>query len=348
MKGMRMSEPNFKATNYGQKLALQIEQEAADWRVSTWDIDNPPLATEEQVPILDLSDCIEGRDGALDAFVEKLRIAAFGTGFYLLKGHGVPTDLEAAAHKQGIRFKELAEQTKLHYAQNANGVGYVPLNVRRQPRREKGNMCECIYFKRELGSRDITWDKNQWPVELGREFRDTLVEYWEAMERLAKRLLPAYARLLGVKDNFFDDAFEGGLLRSRLGYYPLVPLEDNQYGVSPHVDTTFLTILSRFEQIPGLRACTVDGHWLTIPNIEGHFAVNAGQLLKQWTNDRVVATRHYANASGEARYAIPFFWHPRADYVMDPADFPSCVNEENPSKYPPFSYLSSQGPAQGE
>jgi isopenicillin N synthase-like dioxygenase len=336
------------ATQYGREAALRIEQEAAAWRATTRNMADPPLATREQIPVLDLSDCVAGREGALEAFAESLRGAAFGVGFYLLKGHGVPLELEAAIHEQAARFQALPEAIKQKYAQNEHGVGYVPLNVRRQPRREKGNMCECIYFKRELGPRNITWDKNLWPEELGPEFRTAVVNYLEALEGLAKRLLPAYARLLEVPDDFFDAAFDGGLLRSRLAHYPPVELEENQYGVAPHVDTTFLTILSRREDVPGLRVATVGDEWVTVPNLEGHFTVNSGELLKSWTNDRVASTRHYANTSDTPRYSIPFFWHPRADYIMDCRAFPSCTNEDNPPRYPPFDYLGSQGPAQGE
>jgi isopenicillin N synthase-like dioxygenase len=335
-------------TDFAKEVALRIEQEAAQWGVTTKDMDSAPLATEEQIPVLDLSVIDTSGSRGLGEFVESLRSAAFSTGFFLLKGHGVPEGLEAEIHRQGIRFKELAEEVKLKYSQDDNGVGYVPLNVRRQPRREKGNMCECIYFKRELGARDIRWDRNQWPKELGDEFRNTVITYLEALEGVAKRLLPAYARLLGLPLTFFDAAFDGSLIRSRLAHYPAVPLEDNQFGVAPHVDTTFLTILSRREETPGLRVCTVDGQWVTVPNPENHFTVNSGELLKMWTNDTVISTRHYANAGDTARYSIPFFWHPRADHVMDCRDMAMCVTEDNPPKYPPFSYLESQGLAQGE
>jgi isopenicillin N synthase-like dioxygenase len=335
-------------TEYGKQAALRIEAEAASWRHKTRRMEAPPLASIEQVPVLDLQDVRTGREGAIEDFAEKLRSAAFETGFFLIKGHGIPPELEDAVHAQGRRFKELAEDAKLRYAQNADGVGYVPRNVRRQPRRAKGNMCECIYFKREHGPRDIGWDKNLWPTELGPEFRTTVIEYLESMERMAKLLLPAYAALFDAPSDFFAPAFDGGLIRSRLAYYPHVELEEEQFGVAPHVDTTFLTILSRRESTPGLCVATVDGDWVTVPNPPGHFTVNTGELLKSWSNNAVASTPHYANAADSERYSIPFFWHPRADHVMDCRSFPKFCNADNPPLYPPFSYLQSQGPAQGE
>lgn len=331
-------------TAFALATAERIEREAEAWRVTTQGMADPPPATREQIPVLDMALL---NDGRVAEFVDTLRTAAYSTGFFLLAGHGVPLELEEEIHRQTRRFHALAEEAKLQYSQDSNGVGYVPLNVRRQPRREKGNMCECVYFKREHGPRDITWDMNQWPDELGPGFRTTVITYLEALEGVGKRLLPAYELLLGLPGGFFAEAFDGGLIRSRLAHYPEVELEDNQFGVAPHVDTTFLTILSRREDTPGLRVCTLDDEWLTVPNLEGHFTVNSGELLKMWTNDRVSSTRHYANAVGSSRQSIPFFWHPRADYVMDCRDIPAPSGAPA-GKYPPFSYLQSQGLAQGE
>lgn len=343
-----MDSPRSPVTAFGKAAAERIEREAASWSETTSGMHAPRLATEKEIPILDLSDCVRGKPGAVDEFAEQLRSAAFETGFYLLKGHGLPTELEEAVFAQAQRFAALREEVRLQYPLNDYGVGHVPLNTRVLPRRPKGNMCTCIYFKREHGPRDITWDRNQWPVELGPEFRSVVVSYLETLEGVAKRLLPAYATLLGVAPDFFDRAFDDGLIRSRLAHYPQVELEEGQYGVGPHVDTTFLTILARREQNPGLCVATISGEWVRVPSYDGHFVINSGELLKSWSNDRIVSTRHYANSDGGERYSIPFFWHPRADYVMDCRAFASCANDEHPAKYPPFSYLDSQGPAQRE
>ena len=86
------------------------------------------------------------------------------------------------------------------------------------------------------------------------------------------------------------------------------------------------------------------------PPLPGCLLVNSGELLRMLTNDTWLATRHYAipPASGSAkrRFSIPFFFNATADYKM--AVVPSCCDESHPAKYPPTSYLDSQGVAQGE
>jgi isopenicillin N synthase-like dioxygenase len=75
--------------------------------------------------------------------------------------------------------------------------------------------------------------------------------------------------------------------------------------------------------------------------------VNSGELLRQWSNDRFLSTRHFANnTSGESRYSVPFFFNANADYPME--CLPSCHGPGNPPRYPTISYKESQAVVQGE
>ena len=75
--------------------------------------------------------------------------------------------------------------------------------------------------------------------------------------------------------------------------------------------------------------------------------MNSGELLRQWTNDRYLSVRHFANnAAAGSRYSIPFFYNAAADYPME--CLPTCQGPGNPPKYPTISYEQSQAAAQGE
>ena len=226
------------------------------------------------------------------------------------------------------------------------GVGYLPVNNRKLPARDKGNLNESLVFKRDHRH---GLDDNRWPDESSLPgFRHTIESYIAEIEALAKRLLPVYARSLGLERNFFDAAFTRPLYRMRLTRYPIVPDKAaDEYGISPHVDTTFFTLLA--QNSPGLviysepRRC-----WIHAPVVENAFIVNTGELLKQWTNDRYLSVKHFAdnNTGRESRYSIPFFFNANPDYRM--TCIPTCCDADNPPKYPPFSYLESQGVVQGE
>ena len=84
-----------------------------------------------------------------------------------------------------------------------------------------------------------------------------------------------------------------------------------------------------------------------MPVVPGALVVNTGELLRQWSNDRFLSTRHFANNASDAdRYSVPFFFNATADFPM--ACLPSCHGPDNPPKYPTISYLQSQGVTQGE
>ena len=147
----------------------------------------------------------------------------------------------------------------------------------------------------------------------------------------------------------FAAGFEHPSWRLRLTHYPPVPEmleEDADFGIAPHVDTTCFTLL-----VQNAAGLTIYSHqrgcWIQAPVVPDAFVVNSGELLRQWTNDRYLSVRHFANnAAAGSRYSIPFFYNAAADYPME--CLPTCQGPGNPPKYPTISYEQSQAIAQGE
>ena len=226
------------------------------------------------------------------------------------------------------------------------GMGYLPLKNRKLPARDNGNVNEAFIVKIDD---ELDMDSNQWPqAQQLPQFRQIVEKYALSMESLGKRMLPVYAQALDMPVNFFDEAFVKPLYRLRMTHYPAVAIDpENQFGINPHVDTSFFTILAQNQ--PGLVIYSERRKvWINAPMIPGAFIVNTGELLKQWTNDRFLSTRHFANNndSSASRYSIPFFFNANPHYKM--TCVPSCFSDENPAKYPPISYAESQGVVQGE
>jgi isopenicillin N synthase-like dioxygenase len=69
-----------------------------------------------------------------------------------------------------------------------------------------------------------------------------------------------------------------------------------------------------------------------VPPLENTLAVNFGLTLERWTGGRIKATQHRVIGSGRERYSIPFFYEPRADYVIAPLPLPGIEHFE------PFLY----------
>jgi isopenicillin N synthase-like dioxygenase len=214
--------------------------------------------------------------------------------------------------------------------------------------------------------RDVQPGRNHWPDLPG--FRDNVLAYFAAMERLADRLLPLYALSLDLPADWFAPHFRPASCTLRMSHYPLVPHEQEQWGLAPHTDSTFMTLLPA-NDVPGLeirpqralvkcppmsqralvkcppmsqRALVKcppmsEGHeWIAPPPLEQSFLVNSGDILRRWTNDAFLSTAHRVrNQSGRDRYAIPFFYGARNDTLIEA--LPTCVGSDNPPRYEPIT-----------
>ena len=320
----------------------ELQEEAHGWNAPN--NNNIPFATEEEIPILDL----KSKD-----FVKSLKTACTEVGFHMITNHGVPDEIIQLGFRSSEQYHAQPLNIKMKYEMDntpgfPGGVGYLPNNNFKLPKRVKGNQTETFIIKRERGPRNITLDSMPWPTELGNQWRTNLETYAAAMEDLSMRMLPFYSKALNMESDYFNNSFKDPLWRLRLGYYPKVDkYEASQYGISPHVDTTFFTILAQREA--GLVVFnTKKQTWQRVRHIPNTLVVNTGEILRNMTNDTWLSTRHYALnvASDSPRYSIPFFFCPTAEYPVEVV--PSTITKERPAKYPPTSYLQGQGVIQGE
>jgi len=281
----------------------------------------------------------------------KLREACSEVGFHFIVGHGVSEDLVARTVKAIDSFAELSTEVKNKYLMDAGGYpggcGFLPLHNFKLPKRAKGNVCQAFIVKRELGPRNISLDDMPWPSELGPSFRGVVEEYAAAMEALGRRMLPAYGLALGEDTGYFEPAFKSPLFRLRMSKYPAMPkYEEGQYGIAPHVDTSFFTILHRTEKKPSLVVWSArTERWVRVPTKPGALLVNSGEILRQVSNDTFHAARHYViNEGTDERVSMAYFFNATADFKMPVASGAGG----GPAKYPPTSYLDGQGVVQGE
>ena len=321
----------------------------------SWDTTQIDSAQEGDIPIIDVEPYFRtDHNRELDQLAEQLLYASTEVGFYFLAGHGISAELLDRAFAASRRFHELplAQKEWLRMDRPGwpfGGVGYLPFQNRKLPTRKKANANEAFIVKHQPGPKPVTFADNQWPgEELLPGFRKDVLAYGRALERLAIRLLPGYARALGLPADFFAEAFSAPMYRLRMTKYPPVPAyQRDEFGIAPHVDTTFITILAQDQE--GLIIYNEKrGHWMRVPVVKGALIVNTGELLRQWTNDYFISVKHFANNnfSESPRYSIPFFFNANADYRMH--CIPTCCSDDNPAKYPPFSYLESQAGIQGE
>ena len=306
------------------------------------------MANTEIIPVIDLGPYLAGAPGAIDRTAEQLRFALTEIGFYFIVNHGMPLEQIHAAFRQAVRFHALPLHKKLEVKLDKHNVGYLPmggdtLRTSTVATVTKANISEAFFVARDLPSDhpEVLADRrfrsaNRWPIGLP-GFREAIIAYCETMEQLVHKLVRLYARALRLPLEYFDQAFREPQYKLRMTHYPYrAVLADDDFGIAPHTDTSFLTLLAP-NDIPGLSIRTQSGKWIDAPVIPGAFVVNGGQLLQRWTNDYFLATPHRAvNRSGGERYALAFFCDSNIDWPV--AAVPTCVGPDNPPKYPTTYY----------
>lgn len=325
-----------------------LQAEAAAWAAPTVS-SSIPVATEEDIPTVDLARL---RDDP-ESVAEALRSACLEVGFLCVVNHGVSDEMLRRGERAVGEFVGLPLDAKARCTMDAvgadypTGTGYLPVNNFKLPKRSKGNLVEAFIVKRELGPRNITLDKMPWPEELGPAWRSEVEAYANAMEELSLRMLPAYSLALGEEADYLSSAFKSPLWRLRLQRYPAqTEYEEGQYGIAPHVDTSFITVLHRNETQPCLVVWSARSErWVRLPSRPGQLVVNSGELLRQVSNDTFLAARHYVlNEGRDERTSLAFFFNATADFKVSVA--PGAGG--GAPRYPPTSYLDGQGVVQGE
>jgi isopenicillin N synthase-like dioxygenase len=306
------------------------------------------MANTEIIPVIDLDPYLAGASGAINRTAEELHFALTEIGFYFIVNHGVPSEQIYAVFRQAARFHALPLQEKLEVKLDKHNVGYLPMrgDTLRTSTVEtvtKPNINEAFFVARDLPSDhpEVLADRrfrsaNRWPAGLP-GFREPIVAYCETMEQLVRKLVRLYACALPLPLESFDQPFEEPQYKLRMTHYPYrTDLADDEFGIAPHTDTSFLTLLAP-NDVPGLSIRTQSGKWIDAPAIPGAFVVNGGQLLQRWTNDYFLATAHRAvNRSGGERYALAFFCDSNIDWPV--ATVPTCVGPAQPPKYPTTYY----------
>ncbi len=293
--------------------------------------DHPAVATE--IPVLDLGPYFAGEPGAFASTAAELRRICETIGFHYIRNHGVPASLLQDTFAAAAGFHAQDMDAKMAVKLDDKMQGYLP--YRSSVTRANGlvavrkpNENEAFFVVPE---RDPAVQANRWPEALP-GFKDTTMRCFAALEGLALKMLPLYARALDLPDDYFAPFCDDAHSTLRLTHYPPVEYGADEYGIAPHTDSSFLTLLAQ-NPVPGLQIRTQAGEWIDAPVIPDTFVVNSGDVLKQWSNGRFISTPHRAfNKEGRTRYAIPFFFHPNEDTSIAPLS--SCVSPANPPRFP--------------
>jgi isopenicillin N synthase-like dioxygenase len=262
------------------------------------------------------------------------------TGFFYIRNHGVPTALMSEMFARASAFFAEPAGAKSEFAitRSRHNRGYVgvageSLNLAQADQKEAFNIgLDLAPDDAEVIAGLPFRGVNLWPDTPG--FRDTALDYFNALWRLGLDLHLAIATDLGLPPTFFADKFDRPMATLRLLHYPpRGDVPNDLPGAGEHTDYGSLTILLT-DEVGGLEVRRRDGTWIEAPPIPGAFVCNIGDCLMRWSNDVYVSTPHRVKSPpGRDRYSIAFFFDPNPDALIE--CLPGCAAEGQAPKYPP-------------
>ena len=302
------------------------------------------------IPRIDISALFSASSAAHTAVDQAILAAAKSSGMLVLTGLPPAAVLDPTARRQLLRIFALPEpEIRKLWRWNFDPLrpnvyrGWFPLQSGLATYKEGIDMGpDLAYGPGRVDGRDPLTEATPLPPEQALPgWRAQARAYYLAMEQLAQALMHSIARGLGLPQDSFDAAFQGGISTLRLLHYPLRP--DSSFdGAAPaevwtqhggerrytlaraHVDTGFMTLLAQ-DGVGGLQAQHLDGTWIDVPPQEASLAVNFGKVLERWTAGAIRATMHRVLGAGQERYSIPFFYEARVDAVIAPLPLPGAV-----------------------
>lgn len=302
-----------------------------------------PDSTEE-IPVLDIAPFLAGEPGARERIGAKLREISETVGFFYLIGHRVPQSQIDEIMAETKRLHELPIDFRRTIGRT-DRIGYRAAEDREmQSDGLPPPFLSAFVMLRERAPGDprtVPADPlrmpNHWPDGMP-EFREKAVAYWKAAEQAHIDMLPLWDTALGLPDgyllkHFFSHPYAA---LSLLHYPPQKFAKTRQYGLKPHTDNGFVTILAQGE-VPGLAVRMPSGHWKVAEVMPGAFMVNTGNMMVRITNGRFLSTKHRVmNITDGPRCSVPLFVGADLESMIEV--LPTCQGPNNPPQYPPIKY----------
>jgi isopenicillin N synthase-like dioxygenase len=304
------------------------------------------------IPLVDLSQFVEGDAQAQAAFVDTLADAFHTVGFVGVINHGIPKSLIDHFYTASKSFFALPVEKKRQYevAGSAGQRGYTSFGKEHAKQSTVADLKEFYQIGQQVAANHPK--KSSYPdnmvVAEDPAFSTLGWELYQNFEKTGAHLLRAIAIHLNLGETFFAERIKDGNSILRAIHYPPIREEPaSAIRAEQHEDINLITLLVG-ASAGGLQLLTKEGEWKEVVPEEDEIVINVGDMLQRLTNNYLKSTTHrVVNPPREEwhlpRLSIPFFLHPVSE--MDLTCLDSCVTAENPIQYDPITageYLSER------
>ncbi|GMH05338.1 hypothetical protein Nepgr_007178 [Nepenthes gracilis] len=276
-------------------------------------------AEERELPLIDLRMLSEGDAAEIEECKREITKASEEWGFFQVVNHGVSGDvLEGMRREQVKVFREPFYKKKDCRIMNMSPGSY------RWGTPSATSLWQLSWSEAfHIPLTDIPRFGSRTSLRL------TMKKFATSIAELGLKLASILAESLGEESRFLEESCSQSTCYLRMNRYPPCPKYRRVFGLMPHTDSDFLTILCQ-DQVGGLQLVK-DGKWISVQPNPKALIVNIGDLFQAWSNGVYRSVEHRVVANGKIeRFSTAYFLCPSHDAIIQ-----SC---KQPSLYRRFSF----------
>ncbi|PIA31914.1 hypothetical protein AQUCO_04700049v1 [Aquilegia coerulea] len=281
--------------------------------------DNLVVVEECELPLIDLSRLSPNNDsGTREECKRAITEASKEWGFFQVVNHGISREILERMHDEQVKlfrkpFNKKANEKLSNFSPDSYRWGTPSATSLKQ-----FSWSEAFHIPlTDIASASVGEFNS---------LRLTIEEFATTVSDLAQGIADILAENLGHSTTFFAENCLPNTCYLRLNRYPPCPISSEVFGLMPHTDSDFLTILYQ-DQVGGLQLVK-DGRWIMVkPNPEA-LIVNIGDLFQAWSSDvyksvehRVMTNRHVE------RFSVAYFFCPSYDTVVESCRMPPIYKD---------------------
>ncbi|RVW47763.1 Gibberellin 2-beta-dioxygenase 8 [Vitis vinifera] len=281
------------------------------------DCGNNGAAMEEcQLPLIDLEGLWSESEEERLACASAIGRASSKWGFFQVVNHGIRPELLSEMRREQVKLFETPFERKAACQLLDNSYRW---GTPTATRLKELSWSEAFHIPLTKVSEEACYGEFC-------SLREVMQEFAKAMSNLARLLAGVLAESLGHQKGVFDEICDESTCFLRLNRYPPCPVSPEVFGLVPHTDSDFLTILYQ-DEVGGLQLMK-DSKWVAVKPNKDTLIVNIGDLFQAWSNNEYKSVEHQVMANAiKERYSIAYFLCPSYDAFIGSCSEPTIYRK---------------------
>ncbi|KAF4369776.1 hypothetical protein F8388_011042 [Cannabis sativa] len=155
-------------------------------------------------------------------------------------------------------------------------------------------------------------------IKMLHQHRDSMEAYSTELKRVAMELLGSLSLIMGMEKGSLIGLHKELVQAMRVNYYPPCQTPEKVLGISPHSDTSTITILTQDGDVTGLQI-RHQGGWVPVKAIPNALIVNVGDVTEILSNGKYKSVEHRAVTNeSKTRLSYATFFVPLDEVEIGP------------------------------